>query len=144
MYKVRSSKGFTLIELLAVLTILAIIVGIAAPAIFKMVKKGKDNAARVAIGGIEQSLNAFNLDCGYFPSTEQGLEALLTAPTIGRACKNYDADGYFKKKEMPKDPWNNDFVYVNPGKNNTGSYDLSSAGADGLPDTEDDIVNWKQ
>lgn len=138
-----SERGFTLIELLAVLTILAIVVGIAAPAIFEQVKKGKINAAKVQLNGLEQSLNSFNLDCGFFPSTEQGLQSLLTAPGVGRQCKNYDSAGYLKQKSLPLDPWNKEFIYTAPGQNNAGSYDLSSAGPDGVPGNEDDIVNWK-
>ncbi len=143
MKHIRATKGFTLIELLAVLTILAIVVGIAAPAIFNQVKKGKINAAKVQISGIEQSLNSFNLDCGFFPSTEQGLQALLEAPTVGRTCKNYDSAGYLKQKSMPNDPFNNPYDYVSPGQKNAGSYDLSSRGPDGELGTEDDIGNWE-
>jgi len=138
------SSAFTLIELLAVLTILAIVVGIAAPAIFNQVKKGKENAARVAISGLEQSLNGFNLDCGFFPTTEQTLGSLIEAPTIGRACKNFDKAGYLKQKAIPKDPWNNEFNYAAPGQHNPESYDLSSSGADGTTGNEDDINNWSK
>ncbi len=136
-------KGFTLVELLAVITILAIVVGVAAPQIFQMVKKGKMKATEVELNGIEQSLNSFNLDCGFLPSTEQGLDALLNPPTIGKTCKNYDSEGYFKKNAIPKDPWENDYIYVYPGQANPGSYDLSSPGPDGQPGTEDDIKSWE-
>lgn len=137
-----SRRAFTLLELLAVLTILAIVVGIAAPAIFNQVKKGKIDAAKVQINALEQSLNSFNLDCGFFPTTEQGLDALINAPTIGRQCKNYDTNGYTKKKSIPLDPWQKEFTYVAPGQKNAGAFDLSSAGPDGTPGNEDDITNW--
>jgi general secretion pathway protein G len=140
----HSQSGFTFLELLAALTILAIVVGIAAPAVFKQIKKGKIESTKVQIASLEQALNAFNLDCGFFPSTEQGLDALTTQPTIGRACKNYDADGYLKNRGLPKDPWSKDYNYVAPGKHNPSSYDLSSAGPDGIDDNEDDIGNWEQ
>jgi len=139
----NKSSGFTLIELLAVLTILAIVVGIAAPAIWNQVKKGKVNAAKVQINGLEQSLSSFQMDCGFFPTTEQGMAALLGVPTIGRSCKNYDTSGYLKQKSIPLDPWNKEFGYVSPGQNNPGSYDLSSAGPDGTSGNEDDITNWQ-
>lgn len=139
----KKSAAFTLIELLAVLTILAIVVGIAAPAIWNQVKKGKMNAAKVQLNGLEQSLSSFQMDCGFFPTTEQGLASLLSAPTVGRQCKNYDSAGYLKQKTIPLDPWNKEFNYVAPGKNNAGSYDLSSDGPDGTPGNEDDITNWQ-
>ena len=138
-----SSKGFTLLEILAVLMIIALLVGVAAPAIFSRVRKGRVEATKVQINGLEQSLNSFNLDCGFFPSTEQTLESLITPPTIGRACKNYDPDGYLKKKTLPKDPWSKDFIYVAPGKQNPSSYDLSSSGPDGVEGNEDDIKSWE-
>lgn len=136
-------SGFSFLELLAALTILAIVVGIAAPAIFKMVGKGKIDSTKVQISALEQALNSFNLDCGFFPSTEQGLESLITAPTLGRPCKNFDPDGYLKKKSLPEDPWKKPFIYTSPGQHNASSYDLSSEGPDGLPQTADDINNWE-
>ncbi|MBN8555987.1 MAG: type II secretion system major pseudopilin GspG [Deltaproteobacteria bacterium] len=137
-----SQSGFSFLELLAALTILAIVVGIAAPAIFKNIAKGKTEAAKVEIASLEQALNSFNLDCGFFPSTEQGLDALIHPPTVGRPCKNYDAEGYLKKKSIPEDPFKQNYVYVSPGKHNPSSYDLYSIGSDNLDATEDDITNW--
>lgn len=138
-----SKKGFTLIELLAVLTILAILAGVAIPAVMKQLNSGKKKAAKTVMTGIEQSLNAFQLDCGFFPSTEQGLDALLAAPTVGTPCKNYDSAGYYNKKTIPQDPWNKPFIYVSPGKANPGTYDLSSSGPDRNEGTEDDIKSWE-
>lgn len=138
-----SHKGFTLIEILAVLTILAILIGIAAPNVVKNIQKGRIKATSVQIAGFDQSLTGFNLDCGFFPTTEQGLEALKSAPTVGKQCKNYDPDSYLKKKEIPNDPWNQKYIYISPGKNNPSSYDLFSTGPDGVEGNEDDITNWK-
>jgi general secretion pathway protein G len=135
-------SGFTLLELLAVLAILALIIGIAAPAINNQIQKGRVDASKVQLNAFEQSLNSFNLDCGFFPSTEQGLEALISAPTIGRQCKNYDQNGYSRKKSLPQDPWSSNYIYTYPGQNNPGGYDLSSPGPDGVPGNEDDITNW--
>lgn len=136
-------QGFTLIELLAVVTLLAIIIGIAVPAVNSRLKQGKIRAAQVEIGGIEQALNAFNLDCNFFPSTEQGLEALISPPTVGKQCKNYDSDGYLKKKVVPTDPWQNPYIYVSPGQHNPSSFDLYSIGPDEQAGTDDDIKSWE-
>ncbi len=135
-------RGFTLLELLAVLTILAIVIAVTAPAINSRIQKGKTNAAKVQINAISQSLNAFNLECGFFPSTEQGLDALISAPTVGRTCKTYDPAGYWEKKELPRDPWNSPYNYGAPGTHNN-PYDLSSNGPDGVAGNEDDIKSWE-
>ena len=138
-----SSKAFTLIELLAVLAILAIIAGFAAPAIFKQINKGKVDAAKANIGTIENSLNQFYLDCGFFPkSPEPGLSALVTPPSVGRQCKDYSEGGYFKKGKLPLDPWNQEYFYLFPGEHNAQGFDLFSAGQDGESNTDDDVTNW--
>lgn len=137
------SQGFTFLELLAALTILAIVIGIAAPAVFKQIERGRRDSTKVQINGFEQSLNSFNMDCGFFPSTEQGMEALNSAPTVGKPCKNYDPDGYSKKKTLPKDPWGEPYHYESPGKHNPSSYDLFSSGPDHQAGNEDDITNWE-
>lgn len=131
-----------MIELLAVLVILALVVGLAAPQIISQLEGGKVNACKTEIANIEQALQAFYLDCGYFPKTEPGLDALLNAPTVGKQCKNYKEGGYLKKKELPKDPWKNPYVYKNPGEHNPTGYDLFSKGRDEEEGTEDDVTNW--
>lgn len=141
--KSSARRAFTLIELLAVLVILALVVGLAAPQIINQLEGGKENAARTEIAGIEQSLQSFYLDCGFFPrSPEPGLSALIEPPTVGRQCKNFREGGYLKKKELPKDPWDSEYVYVSPGQNNPTGFDLSSMGRDQELGTEDDINNW--
>jgi general secretion pathway protein G len=145
MLKLRKSltRGFTLLEILAVMTILGIIMAAVVPQVMKQLENGKKKTAKVLMNGIQQSLNSFQLDCGTYPTTEQGLEALITAPTIGTPCKNYDKDGYFPKKTIPNDPWNKPFVYISPGKVNPGNYDLYSTGPDRQDGTDDDIKAWE-
>lgn len=139
-----SHSGFTLLELLAVLTILAIVVGIAGPAIFNQITKGKAQAAKAQIASIEKSLNTFYLDCGFFPrSPEPGLDALINPPSVGRQCSGYDKNGYLEDKKAPLDPWGMEFFYEAPGQNRPDSFDLYSAGPDGEPGTEDDVANWQ-
>lgn len=136
----KVTRALTLIELLAVLTILALVVGIAGPAIYRQVTQGRARTAEAQIAGIEKSLNSFYLDCGFFPSS---LEDLINEPTEGRSCPNYDPEGYFERGGLPADPWGNPYIYQAPGEVRTSSYDLYSAGSDGEPGTEDDITNWE-
>lgn len=141
--RLAASRGFTLIELIAVLAILVLVVGVTAPLITNQVRRAKTDAAKVQLNSLEQSLNAFNLDCGFFPTTEQGLDALKTAPGVGRQCKNYDPEGYLKKNQKLTDPFEQPYIYTAPGVNNPSSFDLSSSGPDGTPGNEDDVTNWE-
>jgi len=141
--RLHTQRGFTLIELIAVLAILVLVVGVTAPLITNQVRRAKVDATKVQLNALEQSLNAFNLDCGFFPSTEQGLEALRAAPTVGRQCKNYDPEGYLKKNQKLTDPFESAYIYVSPGQKNVSSFDLSSNGPDGVAGNEDDITNWE-
>ncbi|MDB5036880.1 MAG: gspG [Bacteriovoracaceae bacterium] len=137
------SRGFTLLEILAVLTILAILAAVAVPAVYNQLTKGKVKASRVLMSGIQSSLNAFQLDCGFYPSTEQGLDALVNAPTTGQTCKNYDTSGYYSKKKLPDDPFGKPFIYKSPGVANPNSFDLYSSGPDRIEGNEDDIKSWE-
>lgn len=139
----NSARGFTLLEILAVLTILAILAAVAVPAVFKQLRSGKEKAAKAVMAGIGSSVNAFQLDCGFFPTTEQGLEALVAPPTGTPTCKNYDTAGYYSKKKIPDDPFGKPYVYVSPGKENPSSFDLYSTGADRTDGTADDIKSWE-
>jgi len=138
-----SQKAFTLVEMLAVLLLLGVVLGIAGPAIFKQVEKGRIRASQVQIAAFDQSLTAYNLDCGSFPTSVQGLAALLSQPTAGRKCKDYDPDGYVKGKSVPLDQWKQDYIYSSPGQNNPSSYDIFSKGPDKIEGTDDDITNWE-
>lgn len=139
----RFSKGFTLLEIIAVVTILGILISVVAPQVMKMMRQGQRKSTVVIMNGIQQSINSFQLDCGFYPTTEQGLEALITAPTTGNTCKNYDKEGYYSKKQVPKDPWGSPFVYLSPGKANPPTYDLYSIGPDKQDGTDDDIKSWE-
>jgi general secretion pathway protein G len=140
--KREKRKAFTLIEVLAALVILALVLGVAGPAVFKQIQKGRIKTATIQISALEQSMTAFNLDCGFFPDTEPGLNALIEPPSSGKGCKDYDPDGYLKKGKVPQVPWGEDYVYVSPGQNNKSSYDLYSKGPDKAEGTDDDITNW--
>lgn len=138
----HATAGFTLIEILVVVTILGILAGLVIPRLLDRPDEARQTQTQVQIKQLEEALALFKLDNGFFPSTEQGLEALVTEPTTGKKPKRYPANGYIKK--IPKDPWGGNFVYVSPGEH--GSYDLSSYGkdeAEGGSGSDADINNWE-
>ncbi len=133
--------GFTLLELMVVIVILGLLAALVVPKLIGQSEKAKQTAARVQIRSLEQALQLFKLDNGFYPSTEQGLVALVRAPEVGRIPKNYRQGGYIDR--IPNDPWGNAYVYLSPGAH--GDYDISSYGADGMPggDGENaDVNSW--
>ena len=137
------SKGFTLLELLVVVTILAILAAIVAPRIIGRTNDAKVSEAKVQIRDFETALKLYKLDNGFYPTSDQGLEALINAPTGDPAPKNYRQGGYMEQKKIALDPWGNPYVYICPGQH--GDYDLSSLGADGKPGGtgyDADIDSW--
>jgi general secretion pathway protein G len=140
----RNERGFTLIELMVVIVILGILAGLIVPRIMGRPDEARRAKARIQIESLETALKLYKLDNGNYPSTEQGLQALVEPPTAGTPLKNWRQDGYLEKGKVPKDPWDNDFVYISPGVH--GDYDLSSRGADGEPEGEGknkDINSWE-
>ncbi len=131
-------RGFTLIELLLVLVILGILAAIVVPKFSGRTEQARITAAQTQISSFSTALDAFEVDNGYFPKGRNGLEDLVTQP---RDAQNWKGP-YLK--EVPKDPWNNDYVYECPGKHNPSSYDLLSMGPDGRTGGDDDITNWQQ
>lgn len=139
-----SERGFTLIELLIVLAIIAILATYIAPKIMGRPEQAKRTMAGVQIQGIETALKLYKLDNGFYPSTDQGLAALVTPPTTGRLPVKWRKGGYLEKGKVPKDPWGNGYIYLCPGVH--GDFDLSSFGADGLPGgrgNDADINSWE-
>lgn len=138
----RSEKGFTLMELLVVIVILGVLAGLVAPRIMSQPDKARNVKARLQMENIAMALHQFKLDNGFYPTTEQGLQALVEKPVHGRTPSNYAKDGYLDS--MPADPWGNDYVYTSPGEH--GDFDIVSLGADGAEGgTEEnaDIGNWQ-
>ncbi len=141
--RISNNRGFTLIEIMVVIVILALLAALVGPKIIGRSDDAKIADAKVQIRNIETALKLYKLDNSVFPATEQGLQALVTKPTIGTIPKNYKAEGYLENKQLPKDPWGNDYVYLSPGEH--GDYDLCSYGADGAKGGEGkaaDICNW--
>lgn len=138
----KREGGFTLIEIMVVVIILSILAGIIIPRIAGRPEEARRTKAAVQIKQIEGALNLFKIDNGFYPTTDQGLEALVSAPTAGEEPQNYKEGGYMKK--MPNDPWKNPYAYLSPGEH--GDFDLISFGADGVEGGEDrdaDIGNWE-
>ena len=106
----RNNGGFTLLELMIVIVILGILGAIVAPKFMDEPHKARVVQAKMQIENLSTAVKKFYLDNGFYPSTEQGLEALVTRPAIGKTPKNYPANGYITK--IPKDPWGNDYVYT--------------------------------
>jgi general secretion pathway protein G len=140
----RVEHGFTLIEILIVIVILGILAGLIVPRIMGRPEEARRMKARVQIESIETALKLYKLDNGVYPSTEQGLQALVEPPTIGQAPRKWREGGYLEKGKVPRDPWDNDYVYLSPGLQ--GDFDLISYGPDGEPGGEGrdaDINNWE-
>ncbi len=139
----RNERGFTLIELMVVIVILGILAGLIVPRIMGRPDEARRAKARIQLESLETALKLYKLDNGNYPTTEQGLQALVEAPTVGALAKNWRQGGYLEKGKVPKDPWDNDFDYISPGSH--GDYDLSSRGADAEPGGEGknkDINSW--
>ena len=134
----RRRGGFTLIELLLVMFILVVLASIAAPIYIGRKKESQVNAAKTQISLFASSLNLYEQDNGDFPTTEEGLQALITAPP---SAKNWHQ--YMDKTTLPQDPWGNPYQYRCPGQDNR-KYDIWSSGPDGQDGTDDDICSWKQ
>ncbi len=139
--RLRGRAGFTLLEIMVVIVILGLLAALVVPKLIGRTEEAKRTQTRIQIKNLEQALQLFKLDNGFYPETEQGIEALVRAPEIGRVPKNYRKGGYLDR--VPKDPWGNVYVYVSPGTQ--GDYDISSYGADGVPGGEGedaDINSW--
>lgn len=140
----HDDRGFTLIELMVVIVILGILAGLIVPRIMGRPEEARRMKARVQLESIETALKLYKLDNGHYPTTEQGLQALVEAPAVGQLARKWRDGGYLEKGRVPQDPWENDYVYLSPGVH--GDYDLSSYGADGEPGGEGDdadINSWE-
>ncbi len=137
----RKRQGFTLVEVLVVVVIIGLLAGLVVPRIVGRGEEAKRTATSVQISELEQALDLFKLDNGFYPTTEQGLEALVEEPNTTPEPRNYRSGGYIKK--IPMDPWGSPFVYRSPGDH--GEVDLFSTGPDGEEGGEGDnadITNW--
>ena len=135
-------NGFTLIELMIVVIIIAALAAMIVPRLSGRTEQAKISVAQSDINAnMSTALKLYQLDNGNFPSTEQGLNALLTKPSTEPVPNNWNGP-YLEK--APIDPWGNTYRYKSPGSNNKTGYDLYSLGKDGLEGTEDDVINWSK
>jgi general secretion pathway protein G len=128
--------GFTLIEIMVVIIILGLLATLIIPNITGYTEKAKREKARADIASLEGALELFKADSGFYPTTEQGLDALVIKPSTGRIPAKWMEGGYFKKG-VPLDPWGNRYVYFAPGRRGEG-YEIVSLGADGQ-ESDDDV-----
>lgn len=133
-----AQHGFTLLELLVVMVIIGLLAGYVGPKYFAQIGKSEVKVAKDQVDALGKALDQYRLDTGYYPSTEQGLAALMTKP-----ANEQKWDGPYLTKAVPSDPWGRPYLYKNPGEH--GEYDLLSLGKDGQVggDRENaDITNW--
>lgn len=137
----RAARGFTLIEIMVVVVIMGVLAALVVPKLLSRTGESKVAAAKVDIATVMQALKLYKLDNQRYPTTEQGLQALLTKPTSGPAANGWKSGGYLEK--MPKDPWGGAYQYLSPGIK--GEIDVYSLGADGAPGgtgDDADIGSW--
>jgi general secretion pathway protein G len=135
-------EGFTLIEIMAVVLIIGLLTTLVGIAIIPQIDKGRVTTARTQMKNLEAALESYRMDTSQFPTSEQGLDALINQPPDAR---NYQAGGYLRERRIPIDPWGNPYQYESPGQHNQNSFDLWSWGADGSQGgegTKSDIGNW--
>lgn len=133
--------GFTLIEIMVVVVILGILAAVVVPRIMDRPDDARIARAKQDIRAIEAALNLYKLDNFYYPSTQQGIEALVSPPSGDPPAKNWKSGGYIA--QMPKDPWGNPYQYLSPGVK--GEIDIFSLGKDNRPGGDGaagDIGNW--
>ena len=138
MKMLKRQSGFSLIEIMVVLLIIGILASMVAPQILGNQEEAQLKKAAVDIQQLESALEMYKLKSNRFPTTEQGLDALVSAPTLDPIPRHYPADGYIKR--LPDDPWGNPYVLISPGE--MGTIDIFSNGPDSEPGTDDDIGNW--
>lgn len=138
----KRHAGFTLIEIMIVVVIIGMLSALVGPRLIGQSDEAKIKTTKIQISQLEQVLGLFQLDNGFFPTTEQGLAALVKAPTLPPEPMNYKQGGYMKK--VPKDAWGREFIYICPGQN--GDFDIISYGSDGAEGGEGnakDLNNWE-
>lgn len=144
-YLKRTDSGFTLVEILVVLVIIGLLVSIVAPNVLDKADQARQQKVQADFKAIATALKIYRLDNYGYPSTEQGLEALVDKPIIDPVPANWQGNGYLD--ELPLDPWGRPYLYLSPAEYGEGEYDIYSLGADGVSGGEKenaDIGSWNQ
>jgi len=137
-------SGFTLIEIMAVVIIMGLLMGVVGVTIFGQVDRARVSTAKIQMKQVENALEFYRMDNSRYPTTEEGLGALVAAPP---GARNYPPGGYLKDKAGLLDPWNNPFQYQSPGQHNQHTFDVWTQGADGAPGGSElnaDVGNWSE
>lgn len=137
-HSLKRQRGFTLMELMVVIVILGVLASLVVPNLMGNKDRADRQKAVSDIVALENALDMYKLDNHRYPTTEQGMEALIEAPALAPLAENYNPEGYIRR--LPADPWGNEYVLVSPGEH--GTIDISSTGPDGEIGTADDINNW--
>ncbi len=132
----KRERGFTLLELLVVIAILALLAALVVPKLMGRMEEAKINTTKIQLKELKRALEMYKLDNGMYPTTEQGLKALVEKPTSEPEPKNWKQ--YLDS--IPRDPWDNEYIYISPAENHP--FELKSKGPDGELGTEDDISVW--
>ena len=127
----KNQQGFSLIEVLVVVVIMGMLIGLIGPNVLGQVDRARVTTAKADIATLSQALDMYKLDNHFYPTTDQGLEALVKKPQASPSPKNWNSQGYLKGSELPLDPWDNDYVYLSPGEGSE-PYELMSLGADAI------------
>lgn len=140
--RLRARAGFTLIEILVVIAVIAVLATLVAPEVFRHLGSARESTAKSQVEMLGAALDAYRLDVGRYPTSDEGLAALRQAPpTAGSRWR-----GPYLRKDVPADPWGNAYVFRSPGQQNPTGYDLLSHGADGKPGGEGenaDVTSWE-
>lgn len=140
----RSQRGFTLIEVLVVVVIMGMLIGLIGPNVLGQVDRARVTTAKADLATLAQALDMYKLDNHFYPTTDQGLEALVGKPQASPVPKNWNSQGYLKGSELPLDPWEGEYIYLSPGEDSK-PYELMSMGADARPGGDEyaaDISAW--
>lgn len=135
----KRTQGFTLIELLLVVVIIGILAAIVVPKLTGRSEDARISAAKSDLNNIRTALSMYEVDNGKYPTTDQGLNALLQKPGGAPEPKNWKGPYLQNLTEVPLDPWGHKYEYLSPGAKNATGFDLFSAGPDGQPGSQDDV-----
>ncbi len=140
----RGEQGFTLLEIMVVIVVLGILFAYVGTRVLGVDEQAKQDMAKIQMKTFETALKMYKLHNGSYPSSEQGLHALIEEPSTGAPAKRYQSGGYLDSRKVPLDPWDNEYLYRSPGEN--GPFDIISTGSDGQlggQEFAEDINNWE-